>query len=54
MHKIRKEIYKPGGLDGLNGVWLILRMVITPQLTTKKSKIRTLHHALATIDHQDQ
>jgi hypothetical protein len=41
---------KPGGLDGLRGVWLallILRMVITPQLTTKQSKIRTLDHALS-------
>jgi hypothetical protein len=46
-----------GGLDGLRGVWLallILRMVITPQLTTKQSKIRTLDHALTTIDPQNQ
>jgi hypothetical protein len=44
---------KPGGLDGLRGVWftlLILRMGISPQLTTKKSKIRTLDHALTTFD----
>jgi hypothetical protein len=49
-----KNLNKPGGLDGLCGVWLallILRMVITPQLTTKQSKIRTLDHALATITH---
>jgi hypothetical protein len=47
----------PGGLDGLRGVWLallILRMVITSQLTTKKSKIRTLDHSLTTIDPQNQ
>jgi hypothetical protein len=43
----------PGGLDGLRGIWLaflILRMVVTPQLTTKASKIRTLDQALTTID----
>jgi hypothetical protein len=45
---------KPGGLDGLRGVWLallILLMDITPELTTKQSKIRTLDHALTTITH---
>jgi hypothetical protein len=44
--------YKPGGLDGLRRVWLallILWMVSTPQLTTKKSKIRTFDHD-TTID----
>jgi hypothetical protein len=44
-----KKGNKPGGLDGLRGVWLallILWMVITPPLTTKKSKIRTDDHAL--------
>jgi hypothetical protein len=48
---------KPGGLDSLRGVWLallIVRMVITPQLTTKESKIRTLDHTLSTIDAQNQ
>jgi hypothetical protein len=48
----RYKRYKPHGLDGLRGVWLallILQMVITPQLTTKKSKIRTIDHALTTI-----
>jgi hypothetical protein len=41
----------------LRGVWfafLILRMVITPPLTTKKSKIRTHDHALTTIDPKNQ
>jgi hypothetical protein len=32
------KINKPGGLDGLRGVWLALRMVIALQLTTKKSQ----------------
>jgi hypothetical protein len=53
--RLKTNINKPGGLDGLRGAWsalLILRMVITPQLTTKQSKIRTLDHALATIDHR--
>jgi hypothetical protein len=54
---VKYQIDKPGGLDGLRGVWLallILRMVITPRLTTKKCKIRTLDHALTTIDPQNQ
>jgi hypothetical protein len=44
-------------LNGLRGVWLallILRMVITPQLTTKQFKIQTLDHALTTIDPQNE